>query len=66
MGRSLAIRLAKEGCRLVLWDINEEDNQETAAEIKKFGAQAHPYTVDVSKRKEIYSAADKVGNVLYV
>lgn len=49
------------GCKLVLWDINEEGNQETAAEIKKFGGQVTTYTVDLSKREDIYSTADKVG-----
>ena len=60
IGRGIAIQLAKKGCRLVLWDINEEGNQETAAEIKKFGGQAHSYTVDLSKKDEVYAAAEKV------
>ena len=30
--KGIAIQLAKQGCRLVLWDINEEGNQETAAD----------------------------------
>ena len=63
IGRGIAIQLAKQGCRLVLWDINEEGNQETAAEIKKFGGQAHPYSVDVSNREEVYRVAAQVGSI---
>lgn len=60
IGRALAVALAKRGCRLVLWDINEEGNEETAGEIKKFGGRAHTYTVDLCNKEEIYSVADKV------
>lgn len=48
------------GCKLVVWDINEAGNQETASEIRKFGGQATAYTVDLSKRDKIYSLAEKV------
>ena len=60
IGRGLAIGLAKLGCKLVLWDVNEEANQETASEIKKLGGQVSAYTVDLSKREDVYSVADKV------
>lgn len=61
MGRLMSIRLAKMGCKLVLWDINDEGNQETASEIRKFGGHATTYTVDLSNREDVYTAADKVG-----
>lgn len=53
-------RFAKLGCTLVLWDINEESNKETASQVKELGARAHTYVVDLSKREDIYRAADKV------
>ena len=53
-------RFAKLGCTLVLWDINEEGNEETALQVKEFGANALTYTVDLSKREDIYRTADKV------
>ncbi|XP_067938153.1 epidermal retinol dehydrogenase 2-like isoform X2 [Watersipora subatra] len=60
IGRALAISLAKHGCRLVLWDINEEGNEATASEIKRFGGRADTYTVDLSKREDVYKVADQV------
>ncbi|XP_067935511.1 epidermal retinol dehydrogenase 2-like [Watersipora subatra] len=60
IGRALAISLAKHGCKVVLWDINEEGNEATASEIKRFGGHAHTYTIDMSKREDIYKVADQV------
>jgi len=64
IGRALAIHLAKLDCELILWDINEKGNEETAEEIKKFDGVVHTYTVDLSRKDEIYSTADKVRSVL--
>ena len=60
LGRALAISLAKIGSTLILWDINKEGNEETAAEIKKFGGKVSTYTVDLSKRDQIYATAEQV------
>lgn len=60
MGRLMSQRFAKLGCVLVLWDINEEGNEETASQVKEFGAKVLTYTVDLSKREDIYRTADKV------
>lgn len=60
IGRALAISLAKMGSTLILWDINKEGNEETAAEIKKFGGRATTYTIDLSKRDQIYATAEQV------
>ena len=60
LGRLMSHRFAKLGCTLVLWDINEEGNEETASQVKEFGANALTYTVDLSKREDIYRTADKV------
>lgn len=57
-------RFAKIGCTLVLWDINEESNRETASQVQELGAKAHTYVVDLSKREDIYKAADKVCSYL--
>jgi len=64
IGRALAIHLAKLDCELILWDINEKGNEETAEDIKKFDGVVHTYTVDLSRKDEIYSTADKVRSVL--
>ncbi|NXR80261.1 DHB11 dehydrogenase, partial [Pycnonotus jocosus] len=61
VGRATALEFAKRQSRLVLWDINKHGVEETAAECQKLGATVQTFVVDCSKREEIYSAADKVG-----
>lgn len=60
IGRLTAYEFAKLKTKLVLWDINKNGIEETAAKCRKLGAQAHPFVVDCSQREEIYSAAKKV------
>jgi len=59
LGRLMAIRFAKLGCNLVLWDINEEGNKETAQQVKTHGVSVHTYKVDLSSRDDIYKVADE-------
>ncbi|NXK38200.1 DHB11 dehydrogenase, partial [Piprites chloris] len=61
VGRATALEFAKRQSRLVLWDINKHGVEETAAECKSLGATVEAFVVDCSKREEIYSAAEKVG-----
>lgn len=69
LGRQLAMRLARLGCRVVLWDLNQASNEKTAELIKEsnHGARVWTYTVDLSQRDQIYTAAkqvkDEVGDV---
>ncbi|XP_069092143.1 17-beta-hydroxysteroid dehydrogenase 13-like isoform X2 [Pleurodeles waltl] len=60
MGKIAALEFAKLSSTLVLWDINKQGVEETAAECRELGAAAHAYMVDCSKREDIYRAADKV------
>ena len=60
LGRLMATKFAGLGCTLVLWDISEEGNKETARQIQKLGAKAYCYTCDLSDREAIYKAADQV------
>ena len=60
IGRLIAVRFARLGCRLVLWDINEQGNEETAKQIKSLGAYVKCYKVDLSSREAIYDVAKKV------
>ncbi|XP_060926450.1 retinol dehydrogenase 10-like [Limanda limanda] len=60
LGRLFALEFAKEGARLVLWDCNTEANEKTAELAKELGAEVHAYTVDLSKRLDIYQAAERV------
>ena len=61
LGRLLAIKFARLGAILVLWDINEEGNMETCRMIKeKRDAKVFPYTCDCSNRQDVYRVADQV------
>uniref|UniRef100_A0A5F9CU85 Estradiol 17-beta-dehydrogenase 11 n=1 Tax=Oryctolagus cuniculus TaxID=9986 RepID=A0A5F9CU85_RABIT len=59
IGRQTAYEFAKLKSKLVLWDINKHGIEETAAECRRLGAQAHPFVVDCSNREDIYSSAKK-------
>ena len=61
IGRLMALEFAKQGGKLVLWDINEKGNDAVREEIEAMGREAYSYQVDCSKREEIYAAADKAG-----
>ena len=60
IGRLMALRFAKLGAKVVLWDINREGNEAVLEEIKSGGGMGYAYKVDCSKREEISEAADKV------
>uniref|UniRef100_A0A8C8S996 Estradiol 17-beta-dehydrogenase 11 n=1 Tax=Pelusios castaneus TaxID=367368 RepID=A0A8C8S996_9SAUR len=60
IGRHTAYEFANHQSRLVLWDINKNSIEETAAECRRLGATAHASVVDCSKKEEIYRAAEKV------
>ncbi|XP_040273895.1 17-beta-hydroxysteroid dehydrogenase 13-like [Bufo bufo] len=60
IGKITATEFAKLHSVLVLWDINKNGVEETAAQCRKEGAKVFTYLVDCSKREEISKAADKV------
>ncbi|XP_042866992.1 17-beta-hydroxysteroid dehydrogenase 13-like [Penaeus japonicus] len=60
LGRELSLQLAQHGARLVLWDFNEDQNEETAKMIRDGGGEAHAFTCDVSDQKAVASVAAKV------
>lgn len=60
IGRLLAIMFAKHDCKVVLWDVNSEGNEETAEEIKKMGKTCYAYTVDLSIKDDVYKTAEKL------
>ncbi len=61
LGRSSAIRLAQEGAKLSLVDLNESGLQETVAEIKKAAPQAETLTItaNVANEKEVKNYVDQ-------
>jgi len=60
LGRLMSVEFAKLGCNLVLWDVNEAGNNETAELVKQYGIKVYPYTVDLSNKDAVYACADKV------
>ncbi|XP_004414492.1 PREDICTED: epidermal retinol dehydrogenase 2 [Odobenus rosmarus divergens] len=61
LGRSLALRFARLGSVLVLWDINEEGNEDTCRMVREAGAtRVYAYTCDCSQKENIYRVAEQV------
>ena len=60
IGKLMALKFAKLGAKVVLWDINEEGNETVMKEIKAEGGVAHAYKVDCSKKEDVYASAVKV------
>lgn len=68
MGRAIALRLAEDGAKIAIWDINGEGAAETAKMIEDNGGTALALTVDCSDRAAIEVAATdtraKLGPIL--
>merc|ERR1712070_44933 len=63
LGKAMATEFAKRGVkRLVLWDINAEALAATKGDIEKAvpGVEVLTAAVDISKRDNIYTAADEL------
>jgi len=57
IGRLLAVGLAKQGCRIVCWDVAPQANEETVRVLRSIGAEAYAYQVDLTKKEDIYRVA---------
>ncbi len=53
MGKATAILFAKAGAKVVVADINEEKGQETVAEIKESGGEAHFVQTNIADTNDI-------------
>jgi len=62
IGRLMSLKLAKEGCKIAVWDFNQKMAEETAALIKQQGGDAKVYICDVSNADAVKQAATKVLN----
>lgn len=62
----MAIRFAKLGCRVVLWDVNQTGNEETVSLCKEYGATVKAYTINLCDREDVYSVANKVNKRPYL
>jgi len=60
MGRLTAELFARDGARVVLWDLNEKELEKTTREMKDRGWEVYSYVVDVTDRAKVYETAEKV------
>jgi len=65
IGRLLAIKLSRLGCRLALWDIDAKNLELVAAGIRDdsralYGSDCKAYQVDITDRKKVYEVAARV------
>ncbi|XP_048256724.1 17-beta-hydroxysteroid dehydrogenase 13-like isoform X2 [Haliotis rufescens] len=67
IGRELSLEFARLGASLILWDINKENNEDTADEVRRVGVTVHSYVCDVTSTDDVHNTADRVrrevGNV---
>ncbi|WP_028316185.1 SDR family oxidoreductase [Desulfatibacillum aliphaticivorans] len=60
IGRKMAHYFAREGSRLVLAATTMAGLEKVASEVEELGAEARPYTVDVSDREQVYAMAGEI------
>lgn len=63
IGRLMALRFAKLGAKVVLWDMNKEGLAKVAGEITAAGGKVTTNVVDVTDRELVYRVAKEVGNI---
>lgn len=56
LGKAIAIKLAAQGARLALWDMNYASVEKLAAELDPQGKNAAGFQVDVTKESEVVAA----------
>jgi len=60
IGRLLALKLAKKGCDVVIWDANLAAAEAVVKEVLALGQKAAAYNVDVTNREVVYATAKDV------
>ncbi|KFV70103.1 Epidermal retinol dehydrogenase 2, partial [Dryobates pubescens] len=61
IGRQIVLKFAPMAATLVLWDIDDEGNEETSKLAQQLGARrVFTYHCDCSSKEEVYKQADKV------
>ncbi len=53
IGRAIALRLAREGCRVTVADLDGDTAAQVADEVREFGAQALALQVDVTRKDDV-------------
>lgn len=60
LGKGIAARIASEGCKVVLFDINEKLLQQTVGDFKKLGYEVEGVIVDISSEDAVRQGLEKV------
>ncbi|XP_060586691.1 epidermal retinol dehydrogenase 2-like isoform X2 [Ruditapes philippinarum] len=60
IGSRICTEFSRLGATLVLWDINERANEQTAEKIRTSGGKCFTYTVDVGNHDDVYKTGQKV------
>ncbi|KAL0821846.1 hypothetical protein ABMA28_005253 [Loxostege sticticalis] len=60
VGRQLAVKLARLGAKVVVWDISVEGLQKTCQAVVDEGFEIASYVVDLADRTAVYATAEKV------
>ncbi|HLE42906.1 MAG TPA: 3-oxoacyl-ACP reductase FabG [Methylomirabilota bacterium] len=60
LGRADSLKLAEEGCRVAVVDLNREGAEETASEIRSKGGQALALECDIADRVAVRAAAGRI------
>lgn len=60
IGRLVALKIAKKGGQIIIWDIHDGNLEKVDNELKAAGYTVNTYHCDVSDRKNVYSVAEKV------
>jgi NAD(P)-dependent dehydrogenase (short-subunit alcohol dehydrogenase family) len=58
MGRTTALAFAREGARVVLADLSDQGNQETARRIEELGGRALAVRCDVTRSEDCAGCAE--------
>src|SRR5215204_4653434 len=59
IGRAAALAFAREGANVVVADVSERGNQETARMIEELGGRALAVRCDVARAEDVKAALDK-------
>jgi len=59
IGRAAALAFAREGANVVVADVSEQGNQETARMVEELGARALAVRCDVTRAEDVKAALDK-------
>lgn len=58
IGRGIALRLAEEGVKVALVDLNQQKLDSVQKEVEALGVKATSFVADISKRDDVYRAID--------